>query len=476
MLVAGAGSLTTAYGAESTTAPPSSSASPDSITELESGPEAVAGVTTEAVLLGPIVVDPNLDPPQPPPADGPAPRVGAGFAASPDGTYAVLYGGGDVFSGGPSLGDTWTWDGAAWTARCGTSVPGATTPCAPGTRDLVAEATAPTGVVLYGGERSDGSGTNTVLDDSYLWTGNEWQQLCSPCAPGPRAGAAAGGNGQSALLFGGGDTAGGSLFGDTWQFDGVAWTLANPGGGDQPVARLGASIAWDGTRFVLFGGLVPGPGGTQETVDETWLWDGAQWLQSCGQPAAPCGPTGRVLGGFAYLHGTHPSSRGALLVGGLGFADDGTPSILGDIWLWDGTTWHQQASPWPDETSLDGPPPSGLPFVGALAALPASCMVTLAGDFVDDTSGSATPTPGTWNVGFDTDGDGQPGPCAPDAPAVPASQPEPLTPTASGPTLPLTGSSIVAGGLAAGVVLLGIGSMLVATTRCTSRGRRALQR
>lgn len=423
-----------------------------------------------ASVLPSIVVDPKVANPQPPAGSGSTGRVGSGFAATPDGTQAVLYGGGDVFNNGASLGDTWVWNGTTWTPKCGTSSPGATTPCAPGPRDLVAEATGPTGVVLYGGQTSDGMGNATLHGDSYLWDGNAWQQICASCAPGPRAAAAMAGNGRIVLLFGGGDTSGNALpLGDTWELNGSTWTLASPGGAGQPAARIGASMAWDGQHFVLFGGLIPDNGsGNQTALADTWIWTGTQWVQGCGDPLAACGPAPRVLGGLASLTSPDPAQRGALLVGGLGFPNgtNASPDILGDIWFWNGSTWAKQASPWPDATSLDHGFPAGLPFVGVLAALPATCRTALAADILVDNGGTPTPTPGTWNIGFDTNGDGTPGPC-------PTTPPPPVTPVATSPTpaaapatgtLPMTGTN-PATDATVGAALLAAGLALTRASR-----------
>ncbi|HEX7521555.1 MAG TPA: hypothetical protein VF441_05780 [Acidimicrobiia bacterium] len=441
-------------------------------------------------VLPPIAVDPRPDPPQPPPAgSGPAGRSGSGFAATPDGTQAVLYGGGNVFGDGAALGDTWVWNGATWTPKCGTTSPGATDPCAPGPRNLVGEATGPTGVVLYGGQTTDGMGNTTPVGDSYLWNGTAWQPICNSCAPGMRAAPAMAGNGLIVLLFGGGaigDNGPSTAFGDTWQFDGNAWNQVNAGGSGQPRARLGASMAWDGHQFVLFGGILPDNGsGNPTALADTWIWTGAEWVQACGDPLAPCGPAPRVLAGFSGLASPDPAQQGALLVGGLNFGGTNSPpSVLGDIWFWNGSAWIKQVSPWPDSTTPDIGPPTGVPLVGALAALPATCQVSLAADIItgrvepDSVAPGATATPGTWNIGFDTNGDGVIDPC----PVVPPTPPTPedvVVPaaaaagtgaeaTATG-TLPFTGSNPASEtAIATGLAIAGL-ALIYASRRRTGR-------
>ena len=438
-----------------------------------------ATVKATALSVPPIAVAPAGGALQPPPSgSGPTGRIGSGFAATPDGTRALLYGGGDVFNNGAALGDTWVWNGTTWSPKCGTTMPGATVPCAPGPRDLVSAATGPTGVVLYGGQTNDGTGNTTLHGDSYEWNGTAWRQICSSCAPGARAGAAMAGNGMIVLLFGGGDTAGNGPavpFGDTWRFDGNTWTELSPGGAGQPAGRLGASMAWDGHHFALFGGLIPNGSNTQTTLADTWIWTGAQWVQACGQPLAGCGPPPRILGGFAPLASPNPALEGALLVGGLDLKNGGNapPDVLGDIWSWNGTAWSKQASPWPDATTVTNSFPGGLPLLGALAGLPATCQVALTGDTLTDNGNGPTATAGTWNIGFDANGDHTPDPCPitaePTTPAVPAVPVVFSVPGAHARTLAATGSDIRRDTLAGtGLLLTGI-TLITATRRRHTR-------
>ncbi len=362
----------------------------------------------------------------PQPTPGSAGRIGAGFAATPDGTHAVLYGGGDVFNGGTALGDTWVWDGASWTAKCATTV------CGPGRRLLVGAATSPTGVVLYGGQSKDVQGSRTVHHDMWRWNGSTWNQVCASCPPGVRAGMAMAGNGTTVLLFGGGTLGNTNMsFGDTWQLVGNVWSPVNGGGAGQPAPRIGASMAWDGEHFVLFGGLTPTSGnGNDFALADTWIWSRTKWVQQCGTPLPACPPTGRLLGGFANLANPDPTRRGALLVGGLSFPQgtNGNPAVRGDTWFWNRVRWRKEASPWADSSPVgDGGPPSGVPSVGALAALPASCQLTLAGDFPIGAASRPVIRSGTWDIGFDANGDHHPDVC-------PASVPSPTTTAMPPPT------------------------------------------
>ncbi len=86
------------------------------------------------------------------------------------------------------------------------------------------------------------------------------------------------------VMFGG--VAPGGLLGDTWEWDGKAWTqVMIPG----PQARYGHAMAYDADRqrTVLFGGQ-NGPAFGQGVLGDTWEYDGTAWTQV--QPAASPSP------------------------------------------------------------------------------------------------------------------------------------------------------------------------------------------
>jgi hypothetical protein len=73
------------------------------------------------------------------------------------------------------------------------------------------------------------------------------------------------------ILLHGGRTGVSSSGGDTWEYDGVTWTLLTPANG--PASRDGHQLAYDNARqrVVMFGGY-------QAPQNETWEWDGTTWL------------------------------------------------------------------------------------------------------------------------------------------------------------------------------------------------------
>ena len=173
------------------------------------------------------------------------------------------------------------------------------------------------------------------------------------------------------VLFGGLDD--GKELGDTWEWDGQNWTeMANSGpnaridiamafdaerkqtvlfGGelDQlPPVRFGDTWGWDGEAWTQLADIDPGHGqvtrwrtiasanepcsSAAAPVADTWEWDGAAWTQQ-----ADTGPPPRLLHAMAY-----DSNRGrTVLFGGRGAAD--VNLTFGDTWEWDGTLWRQVA-------------------------------------------------------------------------------------------------------------------------------------
>ena len=106
--------------------------------------------------------------------------------------------------------------------------------------------------VMFGGDPVE----TPYLGDTWEWDGKEWAQVSNM---GPAARSVAGmvfaADEKAGVLFGG-KPAGGfaNPFGDTWRWDGTAWTEVADSG---PVARSGHGMAFDGNRnkVVLFGGL-----------------------------------------------------------------------------------------------------------------------------------------------------------------------------------------------------------------------------
>jgi hypothetical protein len=198
-------------------------------------------------------------------------------------------------------------------------------------------------LVLFGGVSEGPDGTKLELSsDTYAFDGSNWTKLTisgrTPSARASAAMATLGGN--SVVLFGGSDDAGGVL-GDTWMFDGSSWTtLVFTKDPILPSARSGSSMAALGKNVVLFGGA--GGGDPATFYDDTWIFDGSVWTQ-----IKVSGPSGRVQAGMASLGDT------IVLFGG-----GGAGATLGDTWTFDGKKWTEISPP-------KSPSPRASPSVAA---------------------------------------------------------------------------------------------------------------
>ena len=182
-------------------------------------------------------------------------------------------------------------------------------------------------VVLFGGDSLAG----TLFGDTWEWDGDNWTQV-QDIGPSPRKfHAAAYDSARSrVVLFGGWN---GILFNDTWEWDGSDWTQVEDSG---PAKRFEHSMAYDASRqcAVLFGGQI----GTGPYLNDTWEWDGAEWVQQ-----ADTGPSVRSLAAMSY----DSIRKRTVLFGGLA-GTAGAPLVLGDTWEWDGTTWTEESNFGPD--------------------------------------------------------------------------------------------------------------------------------
>jgi hypothetical protein len=218
---------------------------------------------------------------------------------------------------GAFLGDTWEWNGTDWSLR---SPP----PPVPGARadSFMVYDGARSVMVLFGGLAP----ANIVLGDTWEYDGAAWtnRQLAPPAAPSPRWIHRMAYDTQRAriVLFGGASP--GAVLGDTWEFDGQAWTqvaTAPPPGA--PSARYGHAMAYDSDRHVtlLFGGQTGFNFGVG-VLGDTWEFDGAGWV---ARPGAVGGasPPARSFSKLAY----DSARRRAVLFGGY----DGS-AFINDTW------------------------------------------------------------------------------------------------------------------------------------------------
>ena len=133
------------------------------------------------------------------------------------------------------------------------------------------------------------------------------------------------------VLFGGDD---GLLRDETWEYDGVDWVQSSPT--PSPTPREDAVMAFDGTRVALFGGVDD----ALTRLGDTWVYDAGGWTDLTGT-LPPQQPPGRSSAAATY------DGRGMLLFGGVGASGN-----LGDTWRFDDGAWST-------------PPPARSPELGA---------------------------------------------------------------------------------------------------------------
>jgi hypothetical protein len=252
------------------------------------------------------------------PAGDPRPagqRAEASIAYDSARGRAVLFGGSDVNDPTKLLGDTWEWDGATntWTQM----TPAGVTPRARKGHALAYDA-ARQKTVLFGGI----AGTQLVdrMEDTWTWDGAAWTRVGTPAGthPEPRYGLhmTFDASRSRVVLYGQfGDWYVGPIGGpntskgNTWEWDGTAWTRALHGDGtfssDDPTSL---PMTYDSRRGRVVRFDVEG-GRYQKTFD-VLEWTGAAWSKIAAGP----GPRVDVASATQY-YGAYDSNRGRLELG-----------------------------------------------------------------------------------------------------------------------------------------------------------------
>jgi hypothetical protein len=239
----------------------------------------------------------------------PSTRFRHALAYDPLRERTVLFGG----QGQSVLQDTWEWDGHHWTAK----PPDGGAQPSPRAQFAMAYAPVRSRVVLFGGETLSGRNGET-----WEWDGTAWSDRTDAGARPPArfAHAMAYDTARDRLvLFGGYGTV---RLGDTWEWNGTDWVERTPDGGLSPSARSEHAMAYDRLRgrTVLFGGYDTSAKG------DTWEWDGTGWANKT--PDGGTSPSIRFEHGLVWDEGLQ---RVVLF---------GHNSALQDAWSWDGTQWN----------------------------------------------------------------------------------------------------------------------------------------
>jgi len=146
-----------------------------------------------------------------------------------------------------------------------------------------------------------------------------------------------------------------------------------------PAARVNAAMAYDAMNqnVVMFGGLQGAPGTGATVLGDTWLWDGSSWARQ--KPVASPSPRWGAMTAYDAARGQ------VVLYGGRPDSTSAASAGLTDTWVWDlaNNTWTRK--------STAGPPR----YEGSMAYDPQSNLVILFGG----ASGG-----GTWNDTWGWDG------------------------------------------------------------------------
>ncbi len=257
----------------------------------------------------------------------PVGQEGAAMAYDSARGRMLLFGG---FNGSATTNETWEWDGTAWTQLNPVTRPSARSGHA------MAYDSARGKVVLFGGA------VESSNDETWEWSGTNWTQMYPTNNPSARKGHAMAYDSVrgKVVLFGGGEYYDGYFhdYQDTWEWDGANWAQIIPT--NKPAALSGHAMAYDDIRgkVILFGGT-SFYDNASHTNQETWGWDGVDWLQVKGSAGTTCAgscvctidtcPSARRGHAMAY-----DSSREKVLLFGGSEATEGA-------WEWDGMNWTQ---------------------------------------------------------------------------------------------------------------------------------------
>ncbi|MFO0666095.1 MAG: kelch repeat-containing protein [Polyangiaceae bacterium] len=210
---------------------------------------------------------------------------------------------------------TWTWDGATWSAYVAPR--GGVTPSLRYAGRLAYDE-ARKNTVLFGGTYG-----NRVFGETWLWNGTEWATTRPSASPAGRYfPAMVYDRTRSEVVLFGGATLNGALQ-DTWVWDGTTWINKAPS--VKPSARYDAGFAYDTVRgkALLFGGV-----GSSGILGDTWEWNGQVWQKlTLAESPSP------RYGAFVTFD---ESRKQTLLYGG-----QTESGISPDTWAFDGVAWKR---------------------------------------------------------------------------------------------------------------------------------------
>jgi len=133
------------------------------------------------------------------------------------------------------------------------------------------------------------------------------------------------------VLFGGHFDSAPYVSGETWEWDGLNWTLRSTTG---PAARFGAAMAYDARRKLTL--MMGGNDASGHAFAEFWAWNGSTWVSRPFPPSSIGSPA------LAY-----DSARGVTVM----VARGTSYQTYCETREWDGTNWSQPLAHGPEARS-----------------------------------------------------------------------------------------------------------------------------
>jgi uncharacterized protein (TIGR03437 family) len=280
------------------------------------------------------------------PTNTPPPREAAGMAYDSGHSQIVLFGGS---TGTAPFNDTWIWDGSNWTQRLLVPVP------VPRSSPAMAYDPVHGQTVLFGGNTANPGATLVSLTDTWTWDGAKWTAQ-SPANSPPALNslpsmAFDAAHNQIMLLIGDGFAT------ETWIWSGTNWTQLSPQTSppssfdyamtfdpvhNQIVAWASSNFStwvWDGSNWTnkpstlsphasLIAQIAPDPLHSQvilfSDLGQTWTWDGSSWTEDSPKNTPP------PRSYFSMVFDAAINSD--VLFGGV----MPSQSVANDLWTWQG--------------------------------------------------------------------------------------------------------------------------------------------